>query len=373
LQIVVNTRLLLSGKLDGIGWFSYQTLKRITQAQPDVHFVFLFDRPCSEEFLFADNITPVILGPQARHPFLYYAWFQFSVKQLLNRMKPDLFLSPDGFLALGAKCRQLPVIHDLNFFHHPKDVRPLTSRYYNRFFPRYAQEANRIATVSQYSKSDIARSYQIDPSRIDVVYNGINEGFRPLDAAAQGKVRARYTQGKPYFLFVGSLSPRKNLVRLVQAFDRFKAQSHSDHKLLVAGAHFWGGAELKQAVEGSAHRHDIVFTGRLAQDELEQITASAFALAYVPYFEGFGIPLVEAMQCEVPILSSNTTCMPEIAGEAALYIDPYSVEDMSQGLLKLAGDEHLRTQLVEKGKLRKQHFSWDKSANLLWQSITQAL
>ena len=102
MQIVVNTRLLLKNKLDGIGWFSYQTLKRMTQNNPDVHFVFLFDRDYDDEFIFSDNITPLVLGPQARHPFLYYAWFHLSVKNLLNRMNPDLFLSPDGFFNIIA-------------------------------------------------------------------------------------------------------------------------------------------------------------------------------------------------------------------------------------------------------------------------------
>lgn len=119
MRIVVNTRLLLPNKLDGIGWFSYQTLKRITKQNPDVHFVFLFDRSFSDEFIFSDNITPMIIAPQARHPILYYAWFHWSVKKLLNQLQPDLFLSPDGFLALGAQCKQLPVIHDINFLHNP--------------------------------------------------------------------------------------------------------------------------------------------------------------------------------------------------------------------------------------------------------------
>jgi hypothetical protein len=174
LQIVVNTRLLLKDKLDGIGWFTYQTLKRITKNNPEVHFVFLFDRPYDEEFIFSDNVTPLILSPQARHPFLYHAWFQFSVKSLLNKMKPDLFLSTDGFICLGTKCKQLSVIHDINFFHHKKDLKWLTGKYYNHYFPKFAAAATRIATVSEYSKNDIVKNYKTDPSKIDVVYNGIN-------------------------------------------------------------------------------------------------------------------------------------------------------------------------------------------------------
>lgn len=373
LQVVVNTRLLIEDKLDGIGWFSDQTLKRITQKNPDVHFVFLFDRDFSDRFIYSDNITPLVLGPQARHPFLYYAWFHFSVKSLLNRMKPDLFLSPDGFLSPGATCRQLPVIHDINFLHNPQDLKSLTSRYYNHFFPRYAKAATRIATVSEYSKADISEHYAIDPSRIDVVYNGINEGFRPAGSTEQQAVRDRYTGGKPYFLFVGSQSPRKNLNRLVAAFGKFKEQTGADMKLLLVGALYMNAGDVRRMIEQSPYSKDIVFAGRQAQPELEQIMASAFALAFVPYFEGFGIPIIEAFQCEVPVICSNTTSMPEIAGDAALLVDPFDIDSIAKGMEAMWRDASLRTQLVEKGKTRKTTYSWDRSADLLWNSITKCL
>ena len=134
MEIVVNTRLLINNKLEGIGWFTYETLKRITQKHPEHHFVFIFDRYYDEEFLFADNVTPLVLSPKARHPFLFYWWFEFSVAGFLNRFKPDLFLSPDGYLSLKAKCKQLAVIHDINFEHHPKDVSWIVRKYYKHFF-----------------------------------------------------------------------------------------------------------------------------------------------------------------------------------------------------------------------------------------------
>lgn len=373
LQVVVNTRLLIEDKLDGIGWFSYQTLKRITQQHPDVHFVFLFDRDFSERFIFSDNITPLVLGPQARHPVLYYAWFHVAVKNLLNRMNPDVFLSPDGFLSPGARCKQLPVIHDINFLHNPKDLKSLTSRYYNYFFPKYAKGASRIATVSEYSKQDIATHYAISPEKIDVVYNGINEGFKPLTAAQQEEVRKQYAEGRPYFLFVGSQSPRKNLNRLVQAFDLFKKQTGSDMKLLLVGALYVSEGDIKRVIGQSAYRQDILFVGRQQQSELEKMMASAFALAFVPYFEGFGIPIVEAFQCDVPVISSNTTSMPEIAGDAALLVDPFDVTSIAKGLERLYRDASLREQLIEHGKTRKTMYSWDRSASLLWDSLTKCL
>jgi glycosyltransferase involved in cell wall biosynthesis len=373
LQIVVNTRLLLKNKLDGIGWFSYQTLKRITQNNPDVHFVFVFDRDYNDEFIFSDNITPLVVGPEARHPFLYYAWFHLSVKNLLNRLNPDLFLSPDGFLSPGAKCKQLPVIHDINFLHNPKDLKPLTSKYYNHFFPKYAQLAIRIATVSEYSKADISNNYHIDANKIDVVYNGINEGFAPLSEPSQQIIRERFSHGKPYFLFVGSQSPRKNLNRLIAAFDLFKEQSQSDYKLVLVGAVYSNEGDVKRVIDKSKFKNDIIFTGRQPQEDLEKIMASAFALTFVPYFEGFGIPIVEAMQSEIPVISSNTTSMPEILGDAGILVNPFEVNDIANAMTELFHNNDLRIRLINNGRKRKDCFSWDKSADLLWNSITKCL
>lgn len=369
MQIVVNTRILLKDRLEGMGWFAYQTLKQITLKNPDVHFVFVFDRNFNEEFIFSDNVTPLVLSPQARHPFLYYAWFQHSVKGLLNKMKPDLFLSPDGFLSLGAKCKQLPVIHDINFLHHPQDSKWLTSKYYNYYFPKFAKEATRIATVSEYSKQDIVKNYGINASKIDVVYNGINSFFKPVNEATKQQTKQKYSAGKNYFVNVGSLHPRKNITNLIRAFSLFKKESNSDLKLILAGPHYWGLSEIHKIIADTNLKEDVVFTGRLADEELNNVLGSALALTFVPYYEGFGIPLVEAMQAQVPIISSNVTSMPEIAGEAAVYIDPLEVNDIKNAMLQLYKDPRLCESLIAKGNLQKQKFSWEKSADLLWQSI----
>lgn len=373
MQIVVNTRILLKDRLEGMGWFAYQTLKQIAIKNPDVHFVFVFDRNFNEEFIFADNITPLVLSPQARHPFLYYAWFQHSVKGLLNKMQPDLFLSPDGFLSLGAKCKQLPVIHDINFLHHPKDSKWLTSKYYNYYFPKFAKEASRIATVSEYSKQDIIKNYGIPAQKIDVVYNGINSFFKPLDEAAKLQTKQRYSGGKNYFVNVGSLHPRKNITNLIRAFSLFKKESGSDLKLVLAGPHYWGLSEIHHIIAETNLKEDVVFTGRLADEDLNLVLGSALALTFVPYYEGFGIPLIEAMQVQVPIISSNVTSMPEIAGEAAVYVDPLEVNDIKNAMLQLYKDPHFRENLVNKGNLQKQKFSWEKSADLLWQSVLKTV
>ncbi len=373
MQIVVNTRLLIKNRLDGIGWFSKQTLQRLTQKHPEVHFVFLFDRAFDEEFIFSDNITPLVVSPQARHPFLYYTWLQFGVKPLLNRLNPDLFLSPDGFLTLGTKCKQLPVIHDINFLHHPKDSKWLTAKYYNHFFPKFARAATRIATVSEYSKNDIARSYQIDPSKIDVVYNGINEFFNVLDENTRTETKKRFSYGCDYFIFVGSLHPRKNIGNLIKAFALFKKESGSEMKLMLAGPGFWGLGPIRKTIEESGLQNEIIFTERLNNADIALVLGSATAMTFVPYYEGFGIPLLEAMEAGVPVISGNLTSLPEVAGDAALLVNPFAVDEIKNAMFKLSTDPQLRQDLISKGLKRKEEFSWDRSADLLWQSILKTL
>lgn len=331
--------------------------------------MFLFDRPFDDEFVFSDNITPLIISPQARHPFLYYLWFQHSVKSVLNRLKPDLFLSPDGFLSLGANCKQLPVIHDINFLHHPKDVKWLTSKYYNYYFPRFAKAASRIATVSEYSKKDIATNYGIAESNIDVVYNGINSFFKPVDELTKSITKKNFSNGCDYFVYVGSLHPRKNIQTLVKAFALFKKEKNTTIKLVLAGPNYWGMSDLYKLIKDQGVEGEVIFTNRLKNDDLANVLASAIGMTFIPYYEGFGIPLVEAMQAEVPIITSNVTSLPEIAGDAALLVDPLNAQVVKEAMVKVWLDQELRTDLVNKGKIQREKFSWEKSGDLLWESI----
>ena len=246
MNIAVNTRLLLHNKLEGIGRFSFETLKRITKNHPEHQFIFFFDRPWNEEFIFADNITPVVLFPQSRHPFLWYWWFEFSIPAALKKYKATLFLSPDGYLSLSTDVPQLPVIHDLNFEHYPKDLPFLYSKYYRHYFPKYARKAERVVTVSEFSKKDIAEKYGIEPNKIDVVYNGCIEIFKPVNEEVKKSIRHTFSNNCPYFIYVGAQHQRKNLQNLFRAFDDFKKKG-SNYKLLISGQKKWWTSEMEEA------------------------------------------------------------------------------------------------------------------------------
>ncbi|MFI5149829.1 MAG: glycosyltransferase family 4 protein [Bacteroidia bacterium] len=374
MQIVVNARLLIPGKMDGIGWFTYETLKRMTRSHPEHHFVFVFDRDPDPGMIFSDNITPLVLGPQARHPLLFWIWFEFSIGRLLRDLKPDLFLSTDGYLPLGGKTKKLAVIHDLNFAHNPAGLPWAVRTYYNYFFPRFASKATRIATVSEFSKKDLTKTYAADPAKIDVVYNGADTAYKAIPEQEQKQIRERYTTNCPYFLFVGSLHPRKNIARLLQAFSDFKTKTgNTEIKLLIVGHRYWWTKELETVYRTIPHKEEVIFTGRLPQDILYKVMASALALTYVPLFEGFGIPVLEAMNCDVPVIASNNTSLPEVCDEAALLADPFSVDSICSAMETIAQDEVLRKKLIEAGRKRRMDFSWDRTAQLLWDSVEKTV
>lgn len=367
--IAVNTRLLQKGKLEGIGWFTHETLSRITCNHPEHQFLFLFDRPYDEDFVFSDNVRPIVLSPPTHHPVLWFLWFELRVPYILRKYKADLFLSPDGYLSLNTRVKQLAVIHDINFAHRPKDLPWLTAKYYNYFFPRFAKRAKRIATVSYYSKEDIMRTYGIPSDDIDVVYNGVNTLYTPTSSLEKEATRKRYTNGKKYFLYIGSLHPRKNICGLLRAYDAFRTSVNTDIKLVITGGEMFKTGDITKTYEGMRFKNDVVFTGRLAIEDLHQVLGAALALTFVPYFEGFGIPVIEGMSAGIPVICSNTTSLPEVGGNAVLYADPFAVNQIKDAMIRIANDAELRSELIEKGKKQQVKFSWDKTADQLWGSI----
>jgi glycosyltransferase involved in cell wall biosynthesis len=373
MKIAVNTRLLLKDKLEGIGWFTFENLKRITVNHPEHEFYFLFDRKFSDEFIFSKNVHPIVVSPPSRHPLLWIWWFEFSIPKILKKLNIDLFVSPDGYLSLRTDVPQLAVIHDINFYHRPKDL-PLSSRlYYQYYFPKFAQKAKRIVTVSEFSKKDICISYHISPKKVDVVYNGANSVFHSLTPEEIKATKDKYSSGSDYFLFVGSLHPRKNVSGLLAAFDQFISQHRTDHKVVIVGEKMFFTAELDQTYNQMRFGDDVLFTGRLDTEELKNVFGAATALVFVPFFEGFGIPIVEAMYSGIPVICSHCTSLPEVAGDAALYVNPMDVDAIAQAMYKISSDPNLRNELIAKGKEQKEKFSWDSSAQKLWASIEQCL
>jgi glycosyltransferase involved in cell wall biosynthesis len=369
LRIGINTRNLLPNKLEGFGQYTLEITKRICQNHPEHEFYLFFDRPYDEKYVFAKNVTPVIVFPPTRHPVLYVIWFEFAMKKALAKHQIDIFWSPDGFCNLKTNVDQLITIHDINFEHNPKDLPFLVSKYFRYYFPKFAKKAKKIITVSNYSKQDIVSTYKIDQAKVTVVYNGANEQYEPIEYNQQQLIRDEFTNGNPFFLFVGSLHPRKNVQRLIDAFEIISSKN-SEIRLVIVGSSMWNENNLK-ITDNIIHK--IIFTGHLETSKLTKLMASAKALTYVPYFEGFGIPLVEAMKCGTPILAANATCLPEVAENAAIYCNPFDVKDIANGMDRILSEPLLCNELSELGLEQSKKYHWDKAAELIWKEIEQLI
>ncbi len=373
MRIAINTRFLLPTKMEGFGWYTFEIVKRLVENHPKHEFIFFFDRAYDEKFIFGPNVTPVVLNPPARHPILFRIWFNYSVKRALKKHKADLFFSPDGFLSLTSDIPQVGVIHDINFEHHPEDIPSSARRYLKKYFPRFAKKASHLLTVSEYSKQDICTTYGVDSSKVTVSWNGASSSFNPLPNGQKNVIREKYAKGKNYLLFVGALHPRKNLKRLIAAYRNLRESDPTfDYELVIVGEALWKRSGYDLEIEDQTKSH-IHFTGHLSLEELAQVMASASVFTFVPYFEGFGIPLVEAMRCGTPILSGNLTSLPEVAGDAALYCDPLDVDDITNKLQEICSNDALRNELSQKGLKRSKQFSWDQSAEKVWEVLRNSI
>lgn len=371
MTIAVNTRFLLKDRLEGIGWFTYETMRRLVKWHPEHQFIFFFDRPFDEKFVFAENVKPVVLFPPARHPFLFYAWFEFAVSNALKKYRADVFISTDGFLSLKTTVPTLLVIHDLAHIHFPNQVKYWEQKYYNYFMPKFAQKAARIATVSEYSKQDIHQQYNIPLDKIDVVYNGVRADFKPVDEITKTAIKKKYSEGQAYFFYIGAVHPRKNIHRLITAFDQFKQTTNSPVRLLIAGRFAWQTGVVKDAYDQAIFQKDIQFLNYVADEKVPLLLGSALGFVYVSLFEGFGIPLVEAMNCEVPIITANVSSMPEVVGEAAITVHPESVDDIKNSMIELYENQTKRDALIELGKTKRSQFNWEKTAKKLSKSLSK--
>jgi glycosyltransferase involved in cell wall biosynthesis len=364
LKIAVNTRFLLKDKLEGIGLYTLEVVKRMAAAHPEDEFIFFFDRPFDPSFVFSKNITPVVLSPPARHPLLFIAWFEWSVARALRQHKVDVFLSPDNFLSLSTSVPTVLIVHDIAFTHFSENDKWVNRQYYKFFTPRFLTRANAILAVSEFTKQDILSKFSfVEKNKITVAYNGCRDIFKPLNILTQN------TEGYPFFLFVGAVHPRKNVHRLIEAFDLFKKRTNSDIKLVLCGRFAWQTGAVKSAYDATTFKRDIIFKGHVPNNTIADLTASALALTYVSLFEGFGVPLLEAMNCDTPIITSNVSSMPEVVGDAAILVNPESIEAIADAMQAVFENDNLREKLIEHGRIQRAKFDWDKTAEIIYNQL----
>ena len=371
--IAVNTRFLRNDYLEGYGNFIYENFIRITKAHAEHEFIFIFDRPFDKQFIFARNVKAVVTGPAARHPLLWKYWYDIKVPVVLKKYKADVFISCDGFCSLTTKTAQCLAVHDLSFIHYPSFIPASHRLFYKRYTPKFINRAKRIITVSEFSKRDIVDQYKIDPGKIDVIPNAAKDSFQPVTDAEKTGLKNELTNGKEYFVYAGAIHPRKNLTNLLKAFSVFKKKQMSNWKLVLTGRLAWKNKDFIKSLKTYKHREDVVLTGYVEEDKLIRVIGSAYALVYPSLWEGFGVPVLEAMRCNVPVITSVNSAIQEIGGDAALYADPNNYNDIAEKMMRIYKDEELRRQLILRGAKLSGRYNWDESAELLWQTIMKTI
>ena len=350
MNIGINARHFIKDRLEGIGWYSFEILKRLIKLMPSHQFIFFYDR--KTPFLISgENISNIILSPPARHPVLFKFWFNFLLPKAFKRYQIDLFFSSDGFLSLNSDIQQVGVIHDLNFEHYPEDLPKNILKYYKKYMPLFAQKANKVITVSNYSKNDIVNKYKVNSEKIKVIYNGGNDIFKPIK---EEKIRnfQNNNTNRPYFIYVGSLHKRKNIERMLKAFQAFNNEDKWD--FIIIGTDMWKGQ-----LDLDGILNNVKFIGRKSGNELAMWIASSSALVYISYFEGFGLPIIEGMMSGVPVISGNLTSLPEVGGKAVIYVDPFNLDSINKGMQEATSNYQKYRDL---GLKQATLFSWDKSA-----------
>lgn len=368
MNVAVNTRLLLAHRMEGVARYIYETTKLMVLKHPDVQFHFLFDRPYDDQFVFSSNVKPHVIGPPTRHPVLWYLWFERSLPKFFKQYNIDVFYSGDMYLSLKSQIPTLMISHDLNYLHYPGGLRWSHLKFYEYYMPKYHNAANHIVTVSEATKYDVMDKYGIAESDISVAHNAVPGSMEDIPEERKIAIRDEFTNGAPYFVYVGSLHPRKNIERLLQAYDAFRNKYECDTKLLIYGRIAWKTDKIFSIYESLKYKSDVIFFGN-EKLQVKEVIGAAEAMCYVSLFEGFGIPILEAFACGVPVITSNVSSMPEVAGDAALLVDPISIEDIVDKMIQLSSSDNLKSTLVEKGYLQLKKFSWDSSADLIFKQL----
>jgi glycosyltransferase involved in cell wall biosynthesis len=373
MRVAVNTRVLLSDYPEDSGSFIFDVLRYLANNFPEHQFIFILPRRRDNRSRFSSNVTPVIIEPNTKHPLLLKYWYDVKLPGVLRKYKADVFVSFDGWCSLTTRVPQCLVIPYLNFLNYSVHFKKSSLLFSKRYIQKILQKAKSIATVSEFSKQDIINNYKIEKEKINVIYIAAGENFKPVPADISKETKNKYTDGMEYFLYKGTIHPEENLVNLLKAFSVFKKRQKSNFKLVLASRVALRHDSFIQSLKIYKLRDDVIVLGDLTEDELAKIMGSTYALVYPSLIEGFSIPVLEAMKCDIPVITSSHSGIQEIANDAALYADAKNFEDIAEKMMLIYKDENLRKDLIEKGKIIASLYSWKRTAEQIWQTILKAV
>lgn len=357
----------------GIGRYTREMVTALTAVAPDIDYHFFTAKPVA---------PPPVARPLPQTPrtqlhmaplnerWLYRLWYRARLPLPVQWVTGpiDLFHSPDFVLPpVHGRIPTLLTVHDLSFVHYPTAYPERLVRYLNQVVPWSIHRASHVLADSQATKTDLVHIWDIAPDKVTVLYSGVSHQFQPVtDAHKQTAVRQKYQIGPhPYILSVGTVQPRKNYQMLIQAFQPI-AQTNP-HQLIISGGKGWLYEEMMAEVSRQGLDGRVRFIGFVDDDDLPTLYSSAELFAFPTLYEGFGLPLLEAMQCGVPVICSDVSSLPEVVGLAAIQLPPHDVAAWTAVMQRLLHTPSERAALVAAGFRQARLFSWQQAAQQLSQ------
>ena len=357
MRIGIHAKAAFKYERTGIGEYVYQIIKHFAMLDESKQHEFLLYTPYLQK---SDFFLPPHFRIQKLSRFSLSPEIQLSMKLLFHN--PDSLFMPANFLPFIYPAKNTVTIHGLEFEYYPEAYSPQQLSYLKKNTARAVEHAKTLIAVSESTKKDLIKFYNADPRKITVIHHGVNSQiayhnkYAPID--------------EQYILFVGRLEKKKNVANIVRAFSVLKEKHKAPHKLVLVGAPGFGFPEIQRAIEESLYKTDIIQTGYISHEQKESFFKHADMFVFPSFYEGFGMPILEAQLRQVPLVTSNIASMAEIAGDGALLIDPHSVESIADAMHTIAADKNKRAQLIEKGLANVQRYSWFKCAQKTLEVIT---
>src|SRR3989338_5448392 len=341
--------------------------KRVGVSVYALNLLKYFSRVATQEIQFNVYLKNFPLNdlPEENKYFRYclingkFLWSQIYLPLYLYRRKNiDVYFSPAHYLPRFCPVPQVVTIHDLAYLYYPEDFIKKDLWQLKNWTNFSINQAKRIIAVSKTTKKDIIKNYDVDEDKVSVIYNGYEKISQKLKVKSQ-KYNSKVKSKEPFILFVGTIQPRKNLEVLIDAFDKF-TQTNKEFKLVIVGKKGWLYENIFEKVKTMNLEKKVIFTDHVSDSELIWLYKNAFCLVLPSLYEGFGIPVLEAMNFDCPLIASFSSSLPEIGGDASLYFDPKNPDDLLEKLNSLKENKELRQELITKGRQRIKFFSWEK-------------
>ncbi len=338
---------------------------------PADEFFFLFGGAPNSSLQFPPNVTKLEAGIFAGYRLFRKYWYDYKLPSTLKKIRADIFVATDGICSMRTQLPQCLIVQDLAFLHGPGLMPTSVAGFLKKHTASSVNKAKQVVTASQYSREELVRKYGVPQQKLNLVNFAASPIFHPGDWEEKQNIKENYSGGKEYFLSIGPVHPRKNLRNLLKAFSIFKKWQKSNMQLLITGGVAWDQEAFVQSIETYKYREDLKLLGYVPAMEYARIIASANALIYPSYYGILGLPMLEAMQSGVPVVSSRRAGFAETAGGAALFVDPENVQDIADKMMTVYKDEQLRNDLIVKGLERARDFDWDQAADRMWDIIQQ--